>query len=124
MGGNETYESLNRRRSSRMILRIPLVINSVENAAEGKWEQVETVVLSQHGGLIRTRQTYRAGMTIDVRRRDEDRSARARVVWVSSAFTPQGLDLGFEILDYPGFWGIKFPPDHRPRKAENRPLHH
>src|SRR2546426_11680172 len=122
MDGNDKGELLYRRRSSRMVLRVPLLINAVDSSGEGSWEQVETVVVSMHGGLVRTHQTYPVGVTLDVRRRDDERSARARVVWMSSKINSQGLDLGFEILDHPEFWGVNFPPDRRSKEASPKAL--
>ncbi len=110
-------EIVPRRRSSRIVLRVPLLINAADSSAETEWEQVQTVVVSQYGGLIRTHQNFPAGITLDIRMRNKDRSARARVVWKSSNFTPQGADLAFEILDSPGFWEIEFPPDHWSERA-------
>ena len=53
----------------------------------------------------------RAQGRLDIRVRDRGRSARARVVWTSSKFTPGAVELGFEILDQEGFWEINFPAD-------------
>ncbi|PYV10391.1 MAG: hypothetical protein DMG23_07820 [Acidobacteria bacterium] len=122
MDGNDKGELLYRRRSSRMVLRVPLLINAVDSSGEASWEQVETVVVSLHGGMVRTHQTYPVGVTLDVRRRDDERSARARVVWMSSKINSQGLDLGFEILDHPEFWGVNFPPDRRSKEASPKAL--
>jgi hypothetical protein len=103
-----------RRRSSRILLRIPLIVNVVSDLSETEWEPVETITVSQHGAMIRTQQDFRVGDTLEIRVRNKDRSARARVAWKSSVLTPQGMELGFEILDEDGFWEINFPPDRRP----------
>jgi len=96
-----------------MVLRVPLLINAVDSTAETEWEQVQTVVVSLHGGMLRTRQRFSAGTMLDIRLPNAGRSTRARVAWMSAQYTSQGADLGFEILDDLGFWGIKFPPDRR-----------
>lgn len=100
-----------RRRSARIVLRIPLLINSADSVGETEWEPVETVMVSLHGGMLRARQNFRVGDTLDIRVRNKERSARARVVWTSSEITPNSVELGFEILDQEGFWDIHFPPD-------------
>jgi len=100
-----------RRRSTRILLRVPLIINVVSASEEPTWEPVATVTVSQHGGMVRAREAYSVGDTIEIRVRDKDRIARARVAWTSSQLTPQGFELGFEILDEDGFWEINFPPD-------------
>jgi hypothetical protein len=39
------------------------------------------------------------------------------VVWRAPEPTEQGFDLGFEILDPPGFWEFDFPPDRWSEKT-------
>jgi hypothetical protein len=112
-----------RRRSTRILLRVPLIVNAVE-PSETEWEPVETITVSKHGAMIRTQQDFRVGDTLEIRVRNKDRWARARVAWKSSKVTPQGVELGFEILDHDGFWDISFPPDRwseRPREPKLNP---
>lgn len=94
-----------------MVLRIPLLVNAVNSEQETEWEPVETIMVSEHGGMIRARQNFQIGSTLDIRVRNKDRFAQARVVWTSTKVTAQGMELGFEIVDQEGFWEIKFPPD-------------
>jgi hypothetical protein len=96
-----------------MVLRVPLLINATDSSAQTEWEQVETILVSLHGGMLRTHQQFVVGTTLDIRMPNAARSARARVAWMSSNSTPRGADMGFEILDDAGFWGVKFPPDRR-----------
>lgn len=72
---------------------------------------METVVISLHGGLIRTRQKFPVGTTLDIRMRHKERTTRGRVVWTAMEANGKGFELGFEILEPPGFWEINFPPD-------------
>lgn len=99
------------RRSARIVLRIPLLVNEAGNSPETQWEPVETVMVSEHGGMIRAKQNFQTGTTLDIRVRNKDRFAQARVVWTSTKVNAQGMELGFEIVDQVGFWDIKFPPD-------------
>jgi hypothetical protein len=94
-----------------MVLRVPLIINAVDSGNETQWEQVETVVVSLHGGMVRTRQCFPVGTMLDIRMPNAGRSARARVAWISARGAPQGADMGFEIVDDADFWGVKFPPE-------------
>ena len=117
-------EEVPRRRSARVVLRIPILVRPANGSAETEWEAVQTVLVSLHGAMIRTHQLLRGGASLDIRMRDQERSARARVVWQAPEPTEQGYDLGFEILDPPGFWEFDFPPDRwsektRPRNFEN-----
>ena len=88
-----------------------MIINAVREADDPAWERVETVIVSKHGGMVRARETYNVGDTLEIHVREKGRSARARVVWTSSRVTAQGIELGFELLDDQTFWEITFPPD-------------
>jgi hypothetical protein len=109
-----SMEPASRRRSQRIVMRVPLLINAADCSAGTEWEPVETIVIGLHGGLIRTRQKFGVGTTLDICMRHRDRFARGRVVWVAPETNGQGFDLGFEILDQPGFWEMNFPPDRWP----------
>ena len=111
-----------RRRSARMVLRVPLFINALDSDGETEWEPVETVMVSLHGGMLRARQSFKVGDTLDIRVRDKDQSAHARVVWTSSEVTESGvIELGFEIIGQEGFWGINFPPDRWSQRPKPEP---
>jgi hypothetical protein len=111
-----------RRRSARMVLRVPLFINSSDSNGGTDWEPVETVMVSLHGGMLRAKQNFQVGDTLDIRVRDKDRSARAKVVWATSEVTSGGVvELGFEILDQEGFWEINFPPDRWSQRPKPEP---
>jgi len=121
MNGNSNPH-LYQRRSLRIVLRVPLLINKAEPSPSTEWEIAETVVVSLHGGLIRTRQSFDVGATLDLRKPVEEISARARVVWSARHNRLGTFDVGFEILDQPGFWGVRFPPDRWPvRRETNSP---
>jgi hypothetical protein len=109
-----------RRRSTRILLRVPLIINVVGEAAETEWEPVETITVSKHGGMVRAKQGFQVGDTLEIRVRNKDRTARARVAWRSAQVTPQGVELGFEILDDEAFWDISFPPDRWSARMQTR----
>ena len=109
-----------RRRSARILLRIPIIINAVRGQNDSAWESVATITVSKHGGMVRARETYSVGDSLEIHIREKGRSAKARVAWTSSRVTPQGLELGFEILDDQGFWEITFPPDRWTRLEQTK----
>lgn len=117
MGDSDDKETV-RRRSTRILLRIPLLINTMREADEPGWERVETVTVSRHGGMVRAREQYHVGDALEIHIREKSRSARAKVVWTSSRVTAQGVELGFEILDDEAFWEITFPPDRWTRREQ------
>jgi hypothetical protein len=113
-----------RRRSTRILLRLPLLINALRASEEPAWERVETVTISKHGAMVRTRENYQVGDALEIHMREKGRSAHAKVVWTSSQVTPQGIELGFEIQDDDEFWEVNFPPDRwsgRDKAAEEKP---
>lgn len=99
-----------RRRSLRIVMRVPLYISPVGAPATAEWEPVETLVVSMHGGMIRSRQVFEVGTTLDIRMRNQQRFTRGRVVWTALRPRDRAFEVGFEILE-PGFWEIKFPED-------------
>ena len=110
--GHQAEKKPIRRRSARIVLRIPLLVNAVDAPPQADWEPVETILVSEHGGMLRAKKAFPVGVTLDIRMRHKNLSAQAKVVWTSPLITAQGMELGFELIDQDGFWDIKFPPDH------------
>lgn len=92
-------------------MRVQLFVSPTNAPATAEWEPVETLVISLHGGLIRSRQHFPIGTTLDIRTRSNQRFTRGRVVWTSAGTKDLAFEVGFEILDPPGFWEINFPVD-------------
>ena len=118
MEGGTTERGV-RRRSQRIVMRVPLFVSPVGAPSTADWEPVETLVISLHGGLIRSHQQFPVGTTLDIRMRNRQRSTRGRVVWTGLLANQSSFEVGFEILEPPGFWEIKFPVD---RSAESAAL--
>jgi hypothetical protein len=104
-------ERISRRRSLRIVMRVPLYVSSADAAASTEWEPVETLVISLHGGMIRSRKQFPVGTTLDIRKRDSQRFTRGRVVWTAAGAREFVFEVGFEILEPPGFWEVNFPED-------------
>ena len=92
-------------------MRVPLYVCPVDSPATAEWEPVETLVISLHGGMIRSRQRFPIGTTLDIRMRNQQRFTRGRVVWTAVGARALTYEIGFEILEAPGFWEINFPED-------------
>jgi hypothetical protein len=92
-------------------MRIPLYISPAGAPATDEWEPVETLVISLHGGMIRSRQRFPVGTTLEIRMRNQQRFTRGRVVWIADGPSDRAFEVGFELLEPPGFWDIKFPAD-------------
>jgi len=100
-----------RRRSLRIVMRVPLFVSPAGAPATAEWEPVETLVISLHGGMIRSRRQFPVGTTLDIRMRNTQRFTRGRVVWIAAGERDFVFEIGFEILEPPGFWEINFPED-------------
>lgn len=94
-----------------MVMRVQLFVSPINAPATAEWEPVETLVISLHGGLIRSHQQFPVGTTLDIRTRSNQRFTRGRVVWTSAGAKNYAYEVGFEILEPPGFWEINFPAD-------------
>ncbi|MDR3677585.1 MAG: PilZ domain-containing protein [Acidobacteriota bacterium] len=117
MDGVSTDQSL-RRRSLRIVMRVPLYVSPVNAPATDEWESVETLVVSLHGGMIRSRHQFPIGTTLDIRMRNKQRFTRGRVVWTAAGERERAYEVGFEILEPPGFWEINFPKDRWSEKQQ------
>ena len=100
-----------RRRSLRIVMRVPLYVSPAGAAYTEEWEPVETLVISMYGGMIRSRKQFPVGTTLDIRKRDSQRFTRGRVVWTAAGAREFVFEVGFEILEPPGFWEVNFPED-------------
>lgn len=99
-------------------MRVPLYVSPVNAPATDEWESVETLVVSLHGGMIRSRHQFPIGTTLDIRMRNKQRFTRGRVVWTAAGERERAYEVGFEILEPPGFWEINFPKDRWSEKQQ------
>ena len=104
-------EQTSRRRSLRIVMRVPLYVSPAGASYPEEWEPVETLVISMYGGMIRSRKQFPVGTTLDIRKRDSQRFTRGRVVWTAAGAREFAFEVGFEIMDPPGFWEVNFPED-------------
>jgi len=100
-----------RRRSLRIVMRVPLYVCPTGAPATSEWEPVETLLISLHGGMLRSRRQFPVGTLLDIRMRNTQRFTRGRVVWTALRAPGPSFEVGFEILEPPGFWEINFPED-------------
>jgi hypothetical protein len=103
---------IERRRSSRVMARIPVSVNLQDVPAQSVEATYEATSVSRSGALLRIPFSPDLGSRIEVQHGLSQESREFRVVRVSAP-KPDGLfELGVEIL-YPNhnFWGIPFPDD-------------
>lgn len=106
---------LERRRASRVLIRIPVKIFSNEGPGKSFHAPAEAIAISRTGALIRVPFRPALGSRIEVLNSMSLETREFRVVRVSDPKADGQFELGVEIL-YPGrnFWGIQFPDELLP----------
>jgi hypothetical protein len=99
-----------RRRSTRVMLVMPVEVKWMSK--DGPWvqEHAETEVVSQHGAMLKMKARLNPGMQIEIRRPSVGLSAKAKVVGVGNP-SPDGMArVAVEMLSpSDAFWGVSFP---------------
>ena len=100
----------NRRRSERVMLRIPIVLMTETLGHEQMKEETRTLVVNAHGGLLKLEKEVLAGQPIVLMNPRSGAKVAARVVRVENP--PGGYTaVAFEFDEpAPGFWPVEFPP--------------
>ena len=98
--------SEDRRRSRRIVARVPLVVQPVTPAVD-----VLTGVINLHGALLLTPVPYPVGTALELNNRETGKATRGRVVWLtedSSGTHKIGVEFD-EVV--PDFWGKSYDPE-------------
>jgi len=101
----------NRRRSQRVLLRMPILVIARGAGTEHFSENTFTSSVNAHGALIFLSLKVEFGQKILIKNPETDEEQFVRVVRVNP--TPDGrTEVGIEFLrPAPKFWRIAFPPD-------------
>jgi hypothetical protein len=101
---------LERRRSSRVRIRIPVKVVSPHTATH--IHAGEVLAVSRTGALLRAPFSPELGSRIELRHGISEERREFRVVQVSPEKPDGHFELGVEML-FPGrnFWGVKFPDE-------------
>jgi hypothetical protein len=107
---------LRRRRSTRIVQAVPLVVTGVDALGRPFQERTSTLLISCHGCRYQSKHYVLKNMwvTLEVPHHNPGlapRAARGRVTWIQRPRTVRELfQIGVE-LEMPGnIWGIAFPP--------------
>jgi hypothetical protein len=100
-----------RRRSTRVLLVMPVDVAWTSKDGLQVQEHAETEVVSQHGAMLRMGTRLPVGVQLELRRPASGMSGKARVVGVGNP-SPDGMARVAVELAVPSdaFWGISFPP--------------
>jgi hypothetical protein len=106
---------LERRRSSRVLIRIPVKVYRRDTDGEITDAAAESIAVSRHGAQLRAPFALELGSRIEVLHGHSHELREFRVVSAKSANEDGLFELGVEIL-HPtrsNFWGIQFPDEWR-----------
>lgn len=104
---------LERRRSSRMRMRIPVKVHCSDSNHDVQDAPAEAISVSRYGALLRAPFLPEIGSRIEVRHGLSDELREFRVISIRSPRENGFFELGIEMY-HPAqnFWGVQFPDDH------------
>ncbi len=121
-----TTESDGLRQSDRVRFRMPVEASWVSPAGHALTQNVETLLVSRNGGVLRLTEKLSMGQELHLRRNldgDNWKKTRARVVAEIDQDPPNHFLYAVHILDpRSDFWDIDFPSPHKGEEALARLL--
>ncbi len=112
MNKKQKGRSEERRRSVRVLLRIPIRVRGESRTGQPVDEAAETPAVSRHGALVKTSTGLRPDSKVRVENPDNHRNATFRVVWMKAKPLDGAWHAGLELTSGEvALWGIKFPPE-------------
>jgi PilZ domain-containing protein len=107
-----------RRRSDRVLLRIPITLYGLSMENQHVTVEGETADISRAGALIYAPSAFRQGAILEVTSKFTKQCEKFRVIWMSDQPRHGQFAIGIEMLTpRDDFWGISFPA----RSAVPRP---
>jgi hypothetical protein len=104
-------QASNRRRSERVVLRMPILLRAM--MSDGNRAQVQgfTLVVNAHGGLLQSTLSVAVNQRIALLHPQSDQQVACRVVRTEQV-SPEAINVAFE-FDEPAahFWPVSFPPE-------------
>ncbi|MFQ5817868.1 MAG: PilZ domain-containing protein [Terriglobia bacterium] len=111
-----------RRRSQRVLIRVPVHLHGFTKQGKRVNEKSEAIVVSRSGALLKTESELKPGSDVDLENPSSHQSARFRVVWTSDRRTEGRWDIGIEFRSGDAtIWGIEFPATESQRKQKGSP---
>ncbi len=109
--GRASQSDRDRRRSERILLTIPIIVEGVGPEGKEFSETTRTLVINREGARIQLSQRVSPGMLLRIRLASANRQAEFRVVGPTRPISLQGGEWGVECVDKTvNLWGIGFPP--------------
>ena len=111
-GSSGTVESAtNRRRSQRLFLQVPIVIEADRPGKPRLTENTHTIVVNAHGALIQMRTSLDHGQIVTLRNIRTSEECEC-VVKLATPSGPGKFNTALEFTKpSPAFWHVSFPPE-------------
>lgn len=99
------------RRSQRLLLQMPVLVQGVTQGARSFLEETKTLVVNAHGALIVLSRTVACGEELVLKNQKSQEERPCKVVFLGPADSGKN-QVGVEFTQpAPFFWHIDFPPD-------------
>jgi hypothetical protein len=107
------------RRSSRIFMRVRVVVAGKNHNGRRFREACETIVINAHGGLVYSSEELDMGALLTITNPFTQEEQECRTVYLGDD-TGKGQRVGIEFLTpSPHFWGVEFAqPDWSPQPAQ------
>ena len=110
--GSEVLHHRERRRSERLLLRVPVKVFGKTKDGRQAHEDAEVVIVSRHGCLLRCSSALPSGEIIELFNKFTEKQATFKVVWCSDRPVSDRWDVGLDTeTPAEGFWGVQFPAE-------------
>jgi len=107
----------NKRRSSRVFIKLPVLIAGKNTDGQAFRETSETIVVNAHGALLYLQAQVTMETIVLLTNPLTQEEQECRIVFMGNA-SEKGTRIGVEFLTpAPRFWGVEFPPADWPQKA-------
>jgi len=114
---------LDKRRSDRLMLTIPLEVSGIDAKGIEFHENARTITLNRHGARIALMRMLAGGQTVRLTNLVIHREANFRVVGPLTPHSEKGGEWGVECVDgQQNIWGIQFPPSPADQASESAAL--
>ncbi len=109
--GRASLSDHDRRRSDRILLTIPIIVEGLGPDGKPFSEATRTLVINREGARIQLRQRVLPGTLLRIKLVNANRQAEFRVIGPTRPLSYQGGEWGVECTDKAvNLWGIGFPP--------------
>jgi len=117
----ETQSESKQRRSQRILLSVPVLVQAEAAQEQPSIEETQTLVVNAHGALIALAMKVEFGQELRMKNRKSQEEQQCRVAFLGSVHLGK-TQVGVEFVEpAPQFWHVNFPPeDWTPYSSESR----